>query len=168
MKVPKLSQNRFLPTSPHFKIPDVAIGILTHVELHLLNFSCLAPNLTSPPLRQNFNQTITGNKHVLVEFYAPWCTDCKEFYPEYLIAAALLKSEYGNEAVIAKVDADSTAGGKALRDKYNVTGYPTLIWFVDGKPQPYGGDMGRADIVYWVASQTDVNTKALTEQVFTN
>ena len=127
----------------------------------------LVHNLKSdvPSLLQNFNQTITGNKYVLVDFYAPWCIFCKAFYPEYLIAAALLKSKYGNEAVIAKVDADSTAGGRALRDKYNVTDYPTLIWFVDGKPQPYGGDMGRADIVYWVVSQTDVNTKALTEQV---
>ena len=101
---------------------------------------------------------------MLVEFYAPWCSFCKALAPQYGVAAAYI-SYNGINAVIAKVDADSTAGGKALRDKYNVTGYPTLIWFVDGKPQPYGGDMGRADIVYWVVSQTDVNTKALTEQV---
>ena len=127
--------------------------------------SCLTPNLTSPPLRQNFNPTITANKYVLVDFYNPGCSFCKAFYPEYLIAAVLLKSQYGNKAVIAKVDAVST-DGERLADKYNVTGYPTLIWFVDGKPQPYGGDMGgRADIVYWVVSQTDVYTKALTEQV---
>ena len=102
---------------------------------------------------------------MLVEFYAPWCSFCKALAPQYGVAAAYI-SYNGINAVIAKVDADSTAGGKALRDKYNVTGYPTLIWFVDGKPQPYDGDMGgRADIVYWVVSQTDVNTKALTEQV---
>ena len=102
---------------------------------------------------------------MLVNFYAPWSSFCKVFAPEYSITAAYI-SYYGINAVIAKVDADSTAGGRALRDKYNVTGYPTLIWFVDGKPQPYGGDMdGTADIVYWVVSQTDVYTKALTEQV---
>jgi thiol-disulfide isomerase/thioredoxin len=102
---------------------------------------------------------------VLVNFYAPWCSFCKVLAPEYSITAAYI-SYYGINAVIAKVDDDSTDGGRALRDKYNVTGYPTLIWFVDGKPQPYGGDMdGTADIVYWVVSQTDVYTKALTEQV---
>jgi thiol-disulfide isomerase/thioredoxin len=141
---------------------------LTELVLTLSPQNMLGHNLKSdvPFLLQNFNPTITGSKYVLVDFYAPWCSFCKALYPEYLVAAVLLKSQYGNEAVIAKVDADSTDGGKALRDKYNVTRYPTLIWFVDGKPQPYGGDMGgRADIVYWVVSQTDVNTKALTEQV---
>ena len=86
---------------------------------------------------------------MLVEFYAPWCSFCKAFAPEYAAASAQLASLSNYlPVVVAKVDADSTDGGKALRDKYNVTGYPTLIWFVDGKPQPYGGDMGgRADIV---------------------
>ncbi len=108
---------------------------------------------------------------MLVNFCAPWSSFCKVLAPVYAAASAQLASisnlNYNEiKAVIAKVDADGTDGEKALATKYNVTGYPTLIWFVDGKPQPYGGDMdGRADIVYWVVSQTDVYTKALTEQV---
>ena len=70
---------------------------------------------------------------------------------------------------MAKVDADSTPGGQALGAKYNVTEYPTLIWFVNGKPQPFtqnpGNSPDRSDIVFWVVSQTDVNTRALTQQV---
>ncbi len=70
---------------------------------------------------------------------------------------------------MAKVDAVSTPGGEALADKFNVTGYPTLIWFVNGKPKPYtqnpGNAQDRSDIVFWVVSQTDVNTRALTQQV---
>ena len=107
---------------------------------------------------------------MLVEFYAPWCSFCKALAPEYSAAAAQLAS-LGSDAVIAKVDADSTAGGRALAARFNVTGYPTLIWFVNGKPQPYtqnpGNAQDRSDIVFWVVSQTDVNTRALTEQVFT-
>ena len=68
--------------------------------------------------------------------------------------------------MLAKVDAVSTPGGEALADRFNVTSYPTLIWFVNGKPQPYDGSINdRSDIVFWVVSQTDVITRALTEQV---
>ena len=118
-----------------------------------------------PPRPQNFDQVVNGNQYVLVEFYAPWCSFCKAFAPQYAAAAAQLKT-LGNNAVIAKVDADSTPGGQVLADRFNVTGFPTLIWFVNGKPQPYGGSMNDfSDIVFWVLSQTDVITKALTEQV---
>ena len=104
---------------------------------------------------------------MLVEFYAPWCSFCKALAPQYGIASAYLAYLKIN-AVIAKVDADSTAGGRALAARFNVTGYPTLIWFVNGKPQPYDGlQTDGSDIVFWVVSQTDVNTRALTEQVFT-
>jgi len=75
-----------------------------------------------------------------------------------------------DSAVMAKVDAVSTPGGEALADRFNVTGYPTLIWFVNGKPQPYDGPQDWAqtsytDIVFWVVSKTDVNTQTLTAQV---
>ena len=70
---------------------------------------------------------------------------------------------------MAKVDAVSTLGGEALADRFNVTGFPALIWFFNGKPQPYtqnpGNAQDRSDIVFWVVSQTDVNTRALTQQV---
>ena len=107
---------------------------------------------------------------MLVEFYAPWCSFCKAFAPEYAAASAQLASLSNYlPVVVAKVDADSTDGGKALADKYNVTGYPTLIWFVDGKPQPYGGSMNDySDIAFWVVGHTDESTRVLTEQVFTN
>ena len=105
---------------------------------------------------------------MLVDFYAPWCTFCKALASQYSAAAAQLKA-LGSKAVMAKVDADSTPGGQALGAKYNVTGFPTLIWFVNGKPQPYTQNpdnaQDRSDIVFWVVSQTDVNTRALTQQV---
>ena len=123
-----------------------------------------------PPRPQNFDQVVGSNRFVLVYFYAPWCNFCKVLTPEYAAAAAQL-AFLGNRAVLAKVDADSTPGGQRLAQRFNVTGFPTLIWFVDGRPQPYtqnpDGQQQRSDIVFWVVSQTDGITRSLTEQVFT-
>jgi thioredoxin-like negative regulator of GroEL len=106
------------------------------------------------------------NEHVLVFFYTPSSDLCKEFYPEFLIAAAELKYVHNNDAVMAKVDANSTVGGQSLAAKYNVTEFPTLIWFVNGQPYPYDGSLNdRSDIVFWVVSKTDVFTRTLDEQV---
>ncbi len=107
---------------------------------------------------------------MLVYFYKPSCAVCKAFYVEFLFAAARLKFVYNNDAVLARVDAESTAGGQALAARFNVTDFPTLIWFVNGNLLPYTGttqwlSMDQDDIVFWVESQTDVITTALTEQV---
>jgi protein disulfide-isomerase A1 len=109
---------------------------------------------------------VNGNQYALVEFYAPWCSFCKALQIEYLIAAANLKYTYNNNAVMAKVDADSTAGGRALAARFNVTGFPTLIWFVNGKSQTYTGvSLNAVDIQFWVINIIDTYTTTLTVQV---
>ena len=109
---------------------------------------------------------MNGNQYALVEFYAPWCSFCKALQIEYLIAAAQLKYTYNNNAVMAKVDADSTPGGQALAARFNVTGFPTLIWFVNGKSQTYTGvSLNAVDIQFWVINIIDTFTTALTVQV---
>ena len=111
---------------------------------------------------------MNGNQYALVYFYAPWCSFCKALAPEFAAAASQI-AFLGNAAVMAKVDADSTAGGQALAARFNVTGFPTLFWFVNGKPQPYtqnaGNQQDRSDLVFWVVSKTDDVTRTLTDQV---
>ena len=55
--------------------------------------------------------------------------------PKYAKAATAIKA-YNADILVAKVDATEE---KELGTKYEVQGYPTLKWFVDGKASEYAG-----------------------------
>ncbi|CAI2348001.1 unnamed protein product [Caenorhabditis sp. 36 PRJEB53466] len=94
----------------------------------------------------NFDEAINGNEYILVKFYAPWCGHCKSLAPKYDEAADLLKEE-GSDIKLAKVDATEN---QALGSKYEVRGYPTLLYFKNGNPTKYTGGRSTAQIVDWV------------------
>merc|ERR1719182_899215 len=94
-----------------------------------------------------FDSHLAANKHTLVEFYAPWCGHCKKLTPEYEKAAVELKGKVS----LAKVDATEE---KELASKYNVKGFPTLVWFEDAKETEYDGGRTSEEIVDWVTSMT--------------
>lgn len=99
--------------------------------------------------KKTFDQHLKDNKHTLVEFYAPWCGHCKKLTPEYEKAAVELKGK----VALAKVDATEE---KEISSKYNVKGFPTLVWFEDGKETEYDGGRTADTIVEWVKSMTGV------------
>lgn len=66
--------------------------------------------------------------------------------PDYVKAADKL-IEDGIDATLGEVDATQAT---ELAQKYNVEGYPTILWFVDGKPKPYQGARTTDSIVQWV------------------
>ncbi|XP_019196899.1 PREDICTED: protein disulfide isomerase-like 1-4 [Ipomoea nil] len=96
----------------------------------------------------NFSDFIAKNKYVMVEFYAPWCGHCLALAPEYAAAATELK---GEDVTLAKVDASEEA---ELAQKYDVQGFPTIYFFIDGVHKPYNGQRSKDAIVTWIKKKT--------------
>ncbi|PKA59256.1 Protein disulfide isomerase-like 1-3 [Apostasia shenzhenica] len=92
----------------------------------------------------NFSEFIGKNRHVLVEFYAPWCGHCQALAPEYAAAATALK---GEDVALAKVDASEE---NELAQKYDIQGFPTVYFFVDGDHTTFQGQRTKDAIVTWI------------------
>jgi thioredoxin 1 len=72
----------------------------------------------------SFEQTITDNEIVLVDFWADWCGPCKRFAPIYDKAS----QEHG-DITFAKLDTDAN---QALSGQLGIEGIPTLMAFREG------------------------------------
>jgi len=72
----------------------------------------------------SFEQAITGNDIVLVDFWAAWCGPCRMFAPVYEKAA-----QQHPDIVFGKVD---TQAEQALAAAAGISSIPTLMAFRDG------------------------------------
>ena len=71
--------------------------------------------------QDNFDQTVTDNPMVIVDFWAPWCGPCRGFAPVYEKA-----SETHPDVVFAKVNTDEQ---QALAGAFGIRSIPTLMVF---------------------------------------
>nr|AMM62654.1 conotoxin-specific protein disulfide isomerase (cspdi) [Conus geographus] len=100
--------------------------------------------------KKNFDNFIKENEFVLVEFYAPWCGHCKKLAPMYSEAAGKLMDE-GSNIKLAKVDATVETD---LAGKFEVKGFPTIKFFIDGESVDYTGGRQTSDIINWLKKKT--------------
>lgn len=70
----------------------------------------------------NFDSTIKG-KNVLVEFYASWCSACKQVAPIYKAYAAKFKNP---NTILGKIDVDKN---QKIGSRYEINGIPTFFLF---------------------------------------
>ncbi|MBS4729497.1 thioredoxin [Mycobacterium sp. SM1] len=74
---------------------------------------------------ERFNDTITGNDIVLVDFWASWCGPCRAFAPTFQAS-----SEKHPDVVHAKVD---TEAEQQLAAAARIRAIPTLMAFKKGR-----------------------------------
>jgi thioredoxin 1 len=73
---------------------------------------------------ENFEETISDNDIVLVDFWAEWCGPCKRFGPVYE-----KMSEQYDGVTFAKLDTDAN---QQLSGQLGIEGIPTLMAFREG------------------------------------
>lgn len=71
--------------------------------------------------KDNFEQVVTGNDTVIVDFWAPWCGPCRAFAPVFEAA-----SEKHPGVVFAKVN---TEDEPELAGSFDIRSIPTLMAF---------------------------------------
>jgi thioredoxin len=71
--------------------------------------------------KDNFEQVVSDNPHVIIDFWAPWCAPCRSFAPTFAAA-----SEAHADVVFAKVNTEEE---QELAAAFNIRSIPTLMVF---------------------------------------
>jgi len=72
----------------------------------------------------NFEQTISNNKIVLVDFWAGWCGPCRALAP----TIEELAKEYTGKVLVAKLDVDENP---TTAENFKVFSIPTVVLIKD-------------------------------------
>ena len=73
--------------------------------------------------KDNFEEVVTNNEFVIVDFWAPWCGPCRSFAPTYKKV-----SEDHPDVVFAKVN---TEDEQEIAGHFQIRSIPTLMIFRD-------------------------------------
>ena len=75
---------------------------------------------------RNFDDTVSGDRPVLVDFWATWCGPCQFMLPIF----GKLAKKYGQKVTFGRLNVDDNQG---IAMRFDVYAIPTFIVFVNGK-----------------------------------
>lgn len=83
----------------------------------------------------------------LIQFYAPWCSNCQKFGPEYVKVARELKNEI-------KCGAVDVTNNRILAERYDIRYFPTIKYFPAGlirkeSPKAYRHFLTKNAVIQW-------------------
>jgi len=101
----------------------------------------------------NYSNFLKSHESALIMFYAPWCGHCKVIKPEYALAAMNL-ARSNIPAALASCNCDESP---KMVERYQLSGYPTVMYFRNGRPQgEYNQGRKAMDIINFMTSQAKI------------
>lgn len=96
------------------------------IEIKAPGSAVAQPGHDGPIAVKDFDKLIAGDKLVMVDFYAVWCGPCKRMAP----FVEQVKNEMKDQVTVLSIDAEAQP---EISGRYNLEGYPTLIFFKKGQ-----------------------------------
>jgi len=82
--------------------------------------------MTQQISNDNFQKLVSGNKPLMVDFWAEWCGPCRMIGP----IVEELAQEYGDQVVVGKVNVDEN---DELASEFGIRSIPTILFFKNGE-----------------------------------
>ncbi len=107
----------------------IKAGIASLIIIY--GFYLMAPEPPSISWQKYSNERITeatnSSKPVIIDFYADWCIPCKELDKETFTDKSIIAESARFIALKADLTKSDNEEAKLLKDKYKITGVPTVI-----------------------------------------